>query len=1031
MVSSSGPSISTDDIRWRAGLTLQERLAALKPEAVPKPSARNGGQGRPGYWRAQHRAVIARSRDLAAIAIDPPAWLQNFRAAYARGASPESAARGSARGFTTVAEPLLAPARGRILQMMQTATPGHLPPSENARRGLLAAFEESLIERLNDALARTLVLELAVAGERNALVGETSEQRFAFFCECLTDPGFARVLLEQYPVLVRRLATMVSNWETATLTLLSRLAASRKDLVHAFFNGADPGPLMLVRSAGDSHRHGQAVHLMEFESGRKLVYKPRSVALESFYRDLAVWLNRVGGQHDLKEVRALDEGAYGWMEFVEVKPCRSRDELELYFIRLGAQLALTYLLGGTDLHFENVIANGEYPVLVDLETLFQTPLVPERAGDATNLGWRVLQGSVMGTLLLPSPAAWSAGHDLTDVSALGHSEGQLTPFRIPVWHGNGTDRMQLVHRRLPMAAGTSLPEYEGARATPGQYVEQIVQGFREAYELLQRQTPMLLSDSGPLAAARGKPVRHVFRATSWYGQLLLASHHPRFLEDAISAEAFLRNQLKANAGGNPALAAIEDAEVAELLAGDIPYFTSRVAGHGRIAGSRSTELTLPGDGFAECRARLEAMDAKDLRRQEWLVRIAMADLTASPNAHAGVRSGFPGDPSPDALVSTAARIGDRICDLAIMDGERATWLVPVIADRKRLVASVAGIDLYNGLSGIALFLGYLGSATGENRYRRVAVGAMAEALALYKASDSAIFPPGAYDGTSGFAYALVRLAYLLDRPGWIEAAAAVLRNGARQALGSPKVDIIAGQAGFLVAALATRCHRDDRVLDHALARLAGKLLRLAATARTRGKSKLPAVTDAGVAHGRAGIGVALARWSGFEQDDACGKAAEVLTKFDVDAIDTETRQQRARSRLLDHARLGWCRGLLGIALMSLAANKRADADTAWFEDLANDVITAGTEGPLCLCHGALGRLELMAAMAERGRLRDPQAAAAWRRQLLGRLLSGDWVADETHRLESPGLMLGLAGTGYALLRAARPRSIPSVLTLTE
>jgi hypothetical protein len=39
-----------------------------------------------------------------------------------------------------------------------------------------------------------------------------------------------------------------------------------------------------------------------------------------------------------------------------------------------------------------------------------------------------------------------------------------------------------------------------------------------------------------------------------------------------------------------------------------------------------------------------------------------------------------------------------------------------------------------------------------------------------------------------------------------------------------------------------------------------------------------------------------------------------------------------------------------------------------------------------------------------------------------------WIADEFQRLEPPGLMLGLAGTGYSLLRAARPQILPSLLT---
>jgi len=101
----------------------------------------------------------------------------------------------------------------------------------------------------------------------------------------------------------------------------------------------------------------------------------------------------------------------------------------------------------------------------------------------------------------------------------------------------------------------------------------------------------------------------------------------------------------------------------------------------------------------------------------------------------------------------------------------------------------------------------------------------------------------------------------------------------------------------------------------------------------------------------------------------------------------------------------------------------------WLQRVADEIITFGIEGPLCLCHGALGHMDFLGTMPERGVLQSLKAANKWRRLLLDRLLSGDWVADEAHSLESPGLMLGLAGSGYALLRACYPQRIPSVLTL--
>ena len=97
--------------------------------------------------------------------------------------------------------------------------------------------------------------------------------------------------------------------------------------------------------------------------------------------------------------------------------------------------------------------------------------------------------------------------------------------------------------------------------------------------------------------------------------------------------------------------------------------------------------------------------------------------------------------------------------------------------------------------------------------------------------------------------------------------------------------------------------------------------------------------------------------------------------------------------------------------------------------MVDDIIAMPADAPLALCHGVLAHLEFMAEAMRHRLVRDRAAAAAWRQRLLGRVIGGDWVADTMHRLESPGLMLGLAGTGYTLLRAARPDRVPSVLTL--
>lgn len=83
-----------------------------------------------------------------------------------------------------------------------------------------------------------------------------------------------------------------------------------------------------------------------------------------------------------------------------------------------------------------------------------------------------------------------------------------------------------------------------------------------------------------------------------------------------------------------------------------------------------------------------------------------------------------------------------------------------------------------------------------------------------------------------------------------------------------------------------------------------------------------------------------------------------------------------------------------------------------------------------LCHGDLGNVELL-LQASRS-LGGPE----WRHQLermtsvvLESVERDGWLCGIPLGVESPGLMPGLAGIGYQLLRLAEPEFVPSVLTL--
>jgi type 2 lantibiotic biosynthesis protein LanM len=1012
----------TDD--WRLGLTLAEQLEAAGETLRPTAKAL---RRRRMHWREERRAAIARARKLAALSAVEPRWWREFWACYRA-----STAHAGENGLLVALHPIIAPKTASLRSQLSCGGSSLYPSSEKSVQELALSFEEALRDRLALAVTKTLVLELAVAGRAGLLKGDTPEARFAFFCDCLKDPAFAARLLAQYPVLVRRCVAIATGCEEASRSLLARLAASESKLIAVFFDNKDPGRLASVEASGDVHGRGQATHVLSFESGAKLVYKPRPVAMEQCYYDFVAWLNDRGLDPELKVARTLDEGKFGWMEFVPVAPCVTRADVNRFFARMGAHLALTSLLGGTDLHSENVIAHGEHPIPVDLETLFHADPLPENLSGASARGWAALRQSVVRTLMLPEARGFSdKPEDWVDMSALGHGDEQLTPMPVANWARAETDRMRLIYRRATIPQGFSLPQFAGQQVQAAAYADDVVQGFVQAYELLRKLKTELVAPQGPLSAFAGKPTRRVFRDTTIYALTLFSSYHPRFQGDAIACEAMLRDALRAAAGdGQPWLKLLEDAEAAELLACDIPYFVSTVGSTDVSAIGGQAAIALSGD--TRSWPRIETMNERDLERQAWLIRVAMQDPAKEAAAAAMDIAQAAGAPSPETLIATAARIGDRICELAIEDGDRCTWLVPELVNSRRLATTVAGFGLYDGLSGIALFLAHLGATTGEGRYGRMADAAMREARALCRKQNVSSARLGAFQDIGGFCYALVHLAAITGRSELAAEASAIIRRFAASATRTSDLDLIAGVAGFVVAGLAVARFNRDSALVETLGPSAERLYRLAASPRRT----LPilAESETGLAHGRAGAALALLRWAETIGEARFRTAGKDLLRTDFAVMESARRNPSAQAAA-DHPAddLGWCRGSLGIAMAALAAHPPVTGlfDAAWIESVAREMAHSRPSA-LCLCHGALGRLEFI-SFAGRRLFGDDcmDELDAWRAALLGEIVGGHWVADWAHALESPGFMLGLAGTGYSLLRQAFGDRVPSVLLLED
>ncbi|WP_009630784.1 type 2 lanthipeptide synthetase LanM family protein [Synechocystis sp. PCC 7509] len=983
----------------------------------------------------------------------PPTWLTDLAQAFARPPAvmtfPEELKAIEIIGFLEIIEPLISQGRDRLKEGIQALIPSqsNLPFNIETIENLLFI---NLPKRLLMMLSRTLVLELNVARLQGLLSGDTSKERFQSFIGRLRQHDVALNILKEYPVLARQLTISVDRWVAVSLEFLQHLC-SDWDLIRATFTpNIEPGVLTEVSSsAGDSHRDGRSVIIAKFSSGFQVVYKPRSLSLDIHFQNLLTWTNDRGNHPPFRTLKACDRVSYGWVEFIEAQTCSSKEEIQRFYERQGAYLAILYGLEATDFHHENLIAAGEHPVLLDLEALFHPRAGGADLKQADQLANNTLGYSVYGIGLLPH-RMWSneefAG---IDISGLGASEGQLTPHQIPRWEGVGTDEMKLTRQRVEMPGAQNQPTLNGKTVNVLDYAAEINHGFTNMYRLLWQHREELLAENGLLASFAGDTVRVIVRATRTYATLLAESFHPDVLRNALERDR-LFDKLWLAVEHLPHLAKLIPAEGQDLLKGDIPLFTTRPESKDLWASSgQKIANFLDESGLASVQRRLQQLGEADLQRQLWIIRASLTSLYLSTDEQQG-HSSYKLTESQtvadcQSLLMAARAVGDRLETLALRGEQDVSWIgLTLVNDRHWSVAPL-GYDLYDGLPGIILFLAYLGAISAEDRYTNLARSALQTLQRQLEQGRSWIDQIGGFSGWGGIIYTLTHLGTLWQQPQLITQAESLVELLPPLIEKDRQFDIIGGVAGCIVSLLNLYCC-SSRSRTLALAIQCGDRLLANAKSMDQGCGWVVSTVGtkplAGCSHGNAGIAWALLELAAVSKAErfrttALNAIAYERSLFSLEASNWPDLRLFATSVLADSIEqtnfmTAWCHGAPGIGMVRLQCLQHLDNSEihAEIDTSIKITIAEGFGKNHSLCHGDLGNLELLLQASQI--LKNPQ----WQTQIdrlasniLDSISQNGWLCGIPLGVESPGLMTGLAGIGYGLLRLAAPTQIPSVLVL--
>jgi type 2 lantibiotic biosynthesis protein LanM len=1061
------------DPRWYQALTLTERLAHDSPSTasfLTDENRQKASMQRLKRWKEQgnfkddelfaQRLLFDKmaEQDLVTLLGEPvetmfqhypyetkPPWLQDLTAALetdppGNDSSAPLAAR-TASPFVMPFQPLLTIGINKIMAGMQDLTQNALPhPFDPAT--ILPVLIANVTKQIEYAITRPLILELHIARLQERLTGMSGEERMADFLRQLSQPEQLRAFLLEYPVLARYLITMIERWASYSLEFLRHLCIDWHDLCTTFAQGSDPGSLQEIQdNSGDKHNRGRSVLLLRFSSGLRLVYKPRSLRLDRHFQELIAWINEHGIAQQLRAINVIDRDSYGWCEFVTAQSCASEGAVERFYERLGSYLAILYLLDATDFHAENLIAVGEHPIPIDLESLFHPRLVKET--NSTNSG---VLSTVLRIGLLPVRDFRGKEGQGVDISGMaGGQKGQRTPMPIPVVRDVGTDQMRIDSDYIEMPTSQNRPLLNDEQVEVHRYEQNIAHGFTETYRLFIAHRAELQDYLLPRFAQ--DEVRLVVRPTQAYMTYLQGSLHPDNLQDALARDQAL-DHLWDMVPFQPYLKQFIRIEYADLLAGDIPLFHTSPASTAIFSSTgERLEAHCIEPALTFVQQRLSQMGADDLARQLWIIQASLATtvIGISEKRRVPLREEAP-QITKQQLMKGACAIGDRLSTIALRGEEgQVNWLgLDTITDEQQgtlhWALEIADSNLYNGTPGIVLFLAYLGAITGEAGYTQLARAALVtlqqQVMFLKQTGDT--LQIGAFAGLGSLIYLFSHLEALWQDPSCRLMREDILSLIEKRIEQDQRLDIIAGSAGCLASLLslyaiapsqriltaALRC--GDHLLAHAQETEHGTCWQTA--------PKQPPL--AGFSHGAAGIAYSLAKLSASSGETHFLPAIQGALAYERSLFSQEEKNwpflYTENETITSRMQTTWCHGAPGIGLGRLGLMQLINDPliAQEIEAAIETTVTSGFGSNQSICHGNLGNLETLLVGAQMLNRSDYyEQVGHISAMIIDSIERCGWVTGIPMGVETPGLMVGLSGMGYQLLRLAEPERVPSVLLL--
>lgn len=879
-----------------------------------------------------------------------------------------------------------------------------------------------------------------------------STEVYERFVSFMATEGLKQLFVNK-PVLLRLIATVVRQWLDATTEFVNRLDKDFSTICRELGNANGMKPVVRIDSGlSDLHHGGRSVKAVTLTDGTQFIYKPRCVEVERRWCELVAYLNSSGSPIDLRSPNVISMEDYGWVEYVDDVQMTGDQSAASYYRRAGGLLSLFHVLCATDMHDENLIACGEYPIAVDLEMLMQPAVAwlgkDDVAMRAHAAAAKKIQDSVASIGMLPSLARVGVGR----VIRLGGLEEESGSTSFVGWVYANSDAMRPERKTYSPEQPKNVPRRNGKSVRFDTYIEEFVCGFLQYSEFLLKTKegyPEAVTDI--IERFNGIEVRRIHHPTRFYDLVLKRLRtHKRMDDGAIwSADADFVARFAEWDQEVDHMWSLREHERTDLLNLNVPRFTVTTKSN-VVHNNKRPVCALPDTpGIERARRRFENLSCEDLKWQEMVIRQSSESTLHVGSLRRGtaeysrpeLQSNGPALAAEEGL-ETARELFRSIHGAAIRKGTGAAWLgLDWVGDSEICSLSVLGPDLYNGMCGISVFCAALGKVANAQLATNLALSCLESIRSTLSGSSAArsarALGLGAGTGLGSVIYALCLTSELTGRRELLDDAIQAAELMSKKLIDSDRVlDVLGGSAGAILGLL--RLYREveeTSILDRAVR--CGDHLLSQPRIGMPGCRSWPSTGHGetaltGMSHGAAGFALSLGSLFMASGEERFFQAAMDCVRYENSTYDRtaqnwpDLRDSRGSLFLSQ-----WCHGAVGIGLSRVSLLKIPDiAKSAMKSDIERACVANDLSWPQrsdTMCCGTLGSVELLRAAGEV--LDDGQLSLRAERQLAAVTRAAyrtdyQWQIGRTEF--NVGLFRGQAGVGYSILRGI-DAELPNIL----